>query len=46
MFVAQEMQSMFKKCKHKQTNKLEHIKKLGNSFLNAQQMSMQQAIDI
>jgi hypothetical protein len=37
---------MFKKCKYKNKIKLEHIKKLGNSFLNAQQMSMQQAIDI
>lgn len=46
MFVTQEMQSMLKKCKYKQTKTLEHVKKIRNSFLNAPQMSMQQAIDI
>ncbi len=45
MSVTQQMQSMFKKCKYKQTKTLEYIKKIQKSFLNAP-LSMQQAIDI
>ncbi len=40
-FVIQEMQSMLKKCKYKQTKALKHIKKLGYEFLNAPETSMQ-----
>ncbi len=32
------------KCKHEQTKTFEHIKKLGNTLLDAQQMFVQKAI--
>ncbi len=34
------------KCKHEKTTTFERIKKLRNAFLNAQQMSIQQAIHL
>ncbi len=34
------------KCKHTQTKAFKHIKKIGNAFLDAQQMFVQQAIHI
>jgi hypothetical protein len=40
------MQSMLSKCKHEQYEPTEQIKKLGNTFLNAQQMYIQQAMHI
>jgi len=45
-YVTQKMQSMLKKCKHEQYEAFKQIKKLGNTFLNAQQMSIQQAMHI
>ncbi len=33
-------------CKHEQTKPYECIKKLGNAFLNAQQMFIQQVVHI
>jgi hypothetical protein len=44
--ITQEMQSMLNKCRHEQYEPFEQIKKLGNIFLNAQQMSIQQAMHI
>jgi hypothetical protein len=41
-----KMQSMLSKCKHEQYEPTEQIKKLGNTFLNAQLMSIQQAMHI
>jgi hypothetical protein len=40
------MQSMLSKCKHEQYETSKQIKKLGNTLLNAQQMSIQQAMHI
>jgi hypothetical protein len=45
-FVTQEMKIILNKCKHEQTETYEHIEKLGNAFLNAQQMSIQQVVHI
>jgi len=45
-YVTQKMQSMLRKCKHEQYEALKQIKKLGNTFLNAQQMSIQQVMHI
>jgi hypothetical protein len=44
--VDQKMHSILNKCKHEQTQASKCIKKLGNAFLNAQQISNQQAIRI
>jgi hypothetical protein len=40
------MQTMLSKCKHEQYETSEWIKKLGNTFLNAQQIYIQQAMHI
>jgi hypothetical protein len=40
------MKILLNKCKHEQIEAYECIKKLGNAFLNAQQMSIQQTIHI
>jgi hypothetical protein len=40
------MKIISNKCKHEQTKTFEHIKQLGNVFLNAQQMSIQQVVHI
>ncbi len=45
-YVTQEMKIILNKFKHEQTKTYEHIKKLGNVFLNAQQMSIQQVVRI
>jgi hypothetical protein len=37
---------MLRKCKHERYEVFEQIKKLGNTFLNAQQMPIQQAMYI
>jgi len=42
--ITQKMQLVLEKYKYEQTKTFEHIKKLGNAFLNPQQMSDQQAI--
>jgi hypothetical protein len=34
------MKIILNKCKHEKTKTFERIKKLGNAFLNAQQMSI------
>jgi hypothetical protein len=44
--ITQEMQSMLSKCKHEHYEPSEQIKKIGNTFSNAQQMSIQQAMHI
>jgi len=44
--ITQKMQSMSNKCKHEQYETSKRIKKLGNTFLNAQLMSIQQAMHI
>jgi hypothetical protein len=44
--VTKEMQSILEKWKHEQTKAYEQIKKLGTTFLNAQQMLKQQSIHI
>jgi hypothetical protein len=44
--ITQEMQSMLSKCNHEQYETSKRIKKLGSTFLNAQQMSIQQAVHI
>ncbi len=44
--VTQEMQSMLKKCKHEQYETSKRIKKLRNTFKNAQQKSIQQVVHI
>ncbi len=40
------MQSMLRRCKHERYEAFKQIKTLGNTFLNAQQMSIQQAMHI
>ncbi len=44
--ITQKMKLLLNKCKHEQIEAYECIKKLGNAFLNAQQMSIQQTIHI
>ncbi len=44
--ITQEMKIVLNKFKHEQTKTSEHIKKLRNIFLNAQQMSIQQVVHI
>jgi hypothetical protein len=39
--VVLKMKIILNKCKHEKTKAFEHIKKLGNAFLNAQQMCAQ-----
>jgi hypothetical protein len=43
-FVTAEMKATLEKCIHKQTSHIERIRKMGNSFLNAQQMPAQVAV--
>jgi hypothetical protein len=44
--ITREMRIIWDKCKCEKTKAFEQIKKLRNAFLNAQQMSIQQAIHI
>jgi len=45
-YVTQKMKIILEKCKHEQTRTFECIKKLGNAFLNAQQMFIEQVVHI
>jgi hypothetical protein len=44
--LTKKMQSVLEKWKHEQTKAFEWIKKLGTTFLNAQQMFVQQSVHI
>jgi hypothetical protein len=45
-YVIQKMKIILNKCKHEQIEAFKCIKKLGNAFLNAQQMFVQQVVHI